>query len=84
MAEDVLGIDHGEEFVSQNGGDDTGTESKHGDESIDLPMDQDAYLTIQVEQKNGNETVESSYRVFFLSLSLIIWIHNLFWAHIPS
>jgi hypothetical protein len=28
MAENLLGVDHGEEFVSQNGGDDTGTESE--------------------------------------------------------
>jgi hypothetical protein len=28
MADNLLGVDHGEEFVSQNGGDDTGTESK--------------------------------------------------------
>jgi hypothetical protein len=57
MAENALGVDHGEEFVSWNGGDDTGTESEHSDESIDLPMDGDADLSIQVEQKNGNETV---------------------------
>jgi hypothetical protein len=51
MAENLLGVDHGEEIVSRNGGDDTGTESEHSDKSIDLSMDGDADLSIQVEKR---------------------------------
>jgi hypothetical protein len=39
----LIDVDHGEEFMSQNGGKQvTGTKSKHSDISrIDLPMDAD-------------------------------------------
>jgi hypothetical protein len=57
MAENAVDVDHGEEFISQNGGEDTGAESKHGDVSMDLPMEGNADLSIQVERKSGNEMV---------------------------
>lgn len=55
MAEDAPDVVHGEAFTSQHGGEDHGAKSEHGDVSIDLPMEGDADLSMQVEQKNGNK-----------------------------
>jgi hypothetical protein len=54
--EDEPDVEHGEEFTSQHGGEDT-AESEHRDISIDLPLEGNSDLSMQVEQKKGNETV---------------------------
>jgi hypothetical protein len=67
MAENMPDIEHGEEFTSQQGREDTGAESEHVDVSEDLPMEVDANLSMQTEQKNGNETVV--HLVYILKLA---------------
>ena len=56
------------EFISQQGREDTGAESEESaDVSEDLPMEVDADLSMQTEQKNGNETVV--HLVYILKLA---------------
>jgi hypothetical protein len=57
MAGNALDVEHGEKFTSQQGREDTGTKSVHGDVSEDLPMEVDTNLSMQMEQKNGNEMI---------------------------
>jgi hypothetical protein len=48
MVNNVPDVGHGEEeFTSQQGGEDTGAKSKHGDVSIDLPVEGNSNLSVQ-------------------------------------